>query len=126
MAETFIMRKEWLENIKELPVDQQDKIISEVVRYGAGIESEHSDDAVVQAFVNMLKGRIDNSIDAYNKKMEMSKTAGRKKKVQDEEVYKLAKEGYNSTEIANMLNCSKTSIDHNEGWRQRKNDTFVF
>lgn len=126
MADTFIVHKEWLDNIAGLPIEQQDKIIGEVIRYGVGIESKHTDDAIVQAFVNMLKGRIDFSIQKYNEKVEMSKSAGRKKKIQDIDVYKLAREGKTSSEIAEILNCSKTAIDHNEGWRQRKNEDFVF
>lgn len=126
MADTFIVHKEWLENIAGLPVEQQDKVIGEFVRYGVGLESAHSDDVVVQAFVNMLKGRIDYSKDKYQQKVDMSKTAGRKKKVNDEQIFKLAKSGKTSTEIANMLEISKSTVDHSEGWKRRKDEEFVF
>lgn len=126
MADTFIVHKEWLENIAGLPVEQQDKVIGEFVRYGVGLESAHSDDVVVQAFVNMLKGRIDYSKDKYQQKVDMSKTAGRKKKVNDEQIFKLAKSGKTSTEIANMLEISKSTVDHSEGWKRRKEEEFVF
>jgi DNA-binding CsgD family transcriptional regulator len=33
---------------------------------------------------------------------------------------KLALQGKNSTEIAEILGVSKSSIDHSEGWKQRK------
>ncbi len=65
MADTFIVHKEWLDNIAGLPIEQQDKVIGEFVRYGVGLDSAHNDDAVVQAFVNMLKGRIDYSKEKY-------------------------------------------------------------
>ena len=126
MADTFIVHKEWLENIAGLPVEQQDKVIGEFVRYGVGLESAHSDDVIVQAFVNMLKGRIDYSKDKYQQKVDMSKTAGRKKKVNDEQIFKLAKSGKTSTEIANMLEISKSTVDHSEGWKKRKEEEFVF
>lgn len=64
-ADTFIVHKEWLDNIADLPVEQQDKIIAEFVRYGVELELRHGDDAVVSAFVNMLKGRIDYSKEKY-------------------------------------------------------------
>lgn len=121
---TFVVHKDWLSSIKDLPIEQQDKIIAEFVRYGTEMELQHSDDPVVQAFVNILKGRIDASKDAYNKKVEMSKTAGRKKKSNDVEIYQLAREGYSSTEIAKTLQISKSSVDHSEGWKNRKQDDF--
>lgn len=123
---TFVVHKDWLSSIEQLPIEQQDKIIAEFVRYGTEMELQHTDDPIVQAFVNILKGRIDASKDAYNKKVEMSKTAGRKKKGNDVEIYQLAREGHSSAEIAKILQISKSSVDHNEGWKNRKNDTFEF
>lgn len=123
---TFVVHQDWLDSIRELPIEQQDKIIAEFVRYGTEMELQHIDDPVVQAFVNILKGRIDASKDAYQKKVEMSKVGGRKKKASDVEIYKLAREGYSSAEIAKTLGMSKSSVDHNEGWKNRKNDVFEF
>lgn len=126
MPETFIVHKEWLENIAGLPIEQQDKIIAEFVRYGVGIDSQHSSDAVVGAFVNMLKSRIDYSKDKYQQKVEMSKTAGRKKKIDDEQIYELAQQGMSSTDIANVLNISSSSVNHSQGWKKRNDSEFVF
>lgn len=126
MADTFIVHKEWLDNIAGLPIEQQDKVIGEFVRYGVGLDSVHNDDAVVQAFVNMLKGRIDYSKEKYQQKVDMSKTAGRKKKINDQQIYDLAKSGKTSTEIASMLEVSKSAVDHSEGWKRRKENEFVF
>ena len=126
MADTFIVHKEWLDNIAGLPLEQQDKVIGEFVRYGVGLDSAHNDDAVVQAFVNMLKGRIDYSKEKYQQKVDMSKTAGRKKKINDQQIYDLAKSGKTSTEIASMLEVSKSTVDHSEGWKRRKENEFVF
>ena len=61
---TFIVRGEWLDNINTLPMDLQDKIIAEVVRYGTRRELQYETDPVVFSMVNMLKGRIDASISA--------------------------------------------------------------
>lgn len=123
---TFVVHKDWLDSIRELPIEQQDKIIAEFVRYGTEMELQHMDDPVVQAFVNILRGRIDASKDAYKQKVEMSKGAGRKKKAGNEEIYKLAREGMTSTEIAKTLQISKSSVDHSEGWKNRKNENFEF
>lgn len=126
MIETFIVHKEWLDNIAGLPVEMQDKVIADFVRYGVGLNLEHSEDPVAQAMVNMLKNRIDYSKEQYAKKVEMSKTAGRKKKLDDQQVYELAREGKSAGEVAEILGVSKSAIDHSEGWRNRKQEGFVF
>ena len=57
----------------------------------------------------------------------MSKTAGRKKKINDLDVYELAREnpGYTSQDIANILGVSKSSIDHSDGWKNRYKDSYL-
>lgn len=124
--DTFIVHKEWLDSITSLPLETQDKIIAEFVRYGCGLELMHPEDAVAASFVNILKNRIDYSKEQYAKKVVMGKTAGAKKKVDDRQVYELAREGRSSAEIAQLLNVSKSSIDHSDGWRNRKDDDFIF
>lgn len=123
---TFVVHKDWLDSIKGLPIEQQDKIIADFVRYGTEMELAHDEDPVTQAFVNILKGRIDHSKELYKQKVEMSKTAGRKKKIDDGAVYKMAKDGKTSAQIAEALGCSKSAIDHSEGWKNRKNEAFDF
>ena len=44
----------------------------------------------------------------------------------DKAIYDLAKQGKKSGEIAEILGVSKSSIDHSDGWKNRKNDEFVF
>lgn len=119
---TFVIHGDWLDNIKGLPVEQQDKIIADFVRYGVEKEMEHSDDAVISAFVNMVKGNIDYSKNKYEEK----KFGGRKAVLDQNQIYNMARNGKNSTEIAAELGISKSSVDHSEGWKHRKEDEFVF
>lgn len=116
---TFIVHKEWLDSIKNLPTEQQDKIIAEFVRYGTDLGLKHPDDALTQSFVNILKSRIDFSKNKYEKKVQAGKSAGRKKKVDDDEILRLALGGMKSAEIAEKLGVSKSTIDHSDGWKKR-------
>ena len=126
MIDTFIVRGEWLENIETLPLDMQDKVLAEIVRYGTRKPTMYDGDPVIFSIVNAYKGRIDNTIQDYENKVAMSKTAGRKKKIDDKKVYELARQGMTAQEVATELGISKSSIDKSEGWRNRKNDEFVF
>lgn len=119
MIDTFIFRGEWLENIITLPTEMQDKIIAELVRYGTRKETLYDDDPVIFSIVNGYKGRIDSSIKGYEEKVNMSKTAGRKKKIDDEKIYELAREGKTAQDIADTLGISKSSVDKSEGWKNR-------
>lgn len=116
---TFIVHREWLDSIKNLPIEQQDKIIAEFVRYGTDLGLKHPDDALTQSFVNILKSRIDFSKNKYEKKVQAGKSAGRKKKVDDDEIFRLALGGMKSAEIAEKLGVSKSTIDHSDGWKRR-------
>ena len=123
---TFIMHRDWLENIKDLPIDQQDKIIADMVRYGVDLDLKHAHDPVVNSVVNMVKKSIDFSKEKYQQKVEMSKVAGRKKTIDDEQVYSLAREGKTASQIAQVFGVSKSTIDHSAGWKNRKNEDFYF
>lgn len=126
MIDTFIVRGEWLENIETLPLDMQDKVLAEIVRYGTRKPTKYDGDPIIFSIVNGYKGRIDNTIQDYENKVSMSKSAGRKKKIDDQKIYELAREGKTAQEVADELGVSKSAIDKSEGWKNRKSDGFVF
>lgn len=123
---TFVVHSDWLDCIKDLPLEQQDKIIADFVRYGTEIEMVHKDDSYTQAFVNILKGRIDFSKEKYKTKVNGGSAPKKTKKVNDEAILDLARQGKKSSEIAEILGICKSSVDHSPGWINRKNDEFVF
>ena len=113
---TFIVHSDWLENIQDLSVEQQDKVIADIVRYGTGKELMHDDDPMIRSLVNMVKGSIDYSKDKYAAK---TQSPGRKKSVNEEAITELVKQGKKSAEIAEILGISKSSVDHSEAWKNR-------
>lgn len=126
MIDTFVMRGEWIDNISTLPPEIQDKVLADIVRFGTGRETLYDNDPIVFSLVNGYKGSMTNTTNEYLKKLEMSKGAGRKKKIDDQRVYELAREGKTAQEVADELGVSKSAIDKNDGWKNRKNDEFVF
>lgn len=113
---TFIVHSDWLDNIKDLPVEQQDKVIADIVRYGTGKDLMYETDPMIRSLVNMVKGSIDYSKDKYAAK---AQSPGRKKAVNEEAITELVKQGKKSAEIAEILGISKSSVDHSEAWKNR-------
>lgn len=121
MANSFIVYKDWVESFKDLDIETQDKIIADTVRYGLGQPLQYGEDPLVKSFVKMKSKDIDYGIEKYEMKKSMAKIAGRKKKVDDGIIWEMAGRGMRAQEIADELGISKTSVDHSEGWKQRKN-----
>lgn len=121
---TFIMRAEWLENIEDLPIEQQDKIIADMVRYGSEMPLAHEDDKDVVSYIRFVRGSIDFSKNEYKKKQENGKTNGRKKAFDSKEVWRLAQQGMNADAIGTQLGISKDSVYHDQGWKSRKDKTW--
>lgn len=124
-VDNFVFRKDWLEHIQTLPIETQDKVIAEIVRYGTGFSPEHADDLMITAVVNFTRGDIDSTKDKYALRVEGGKNSGRKKQLNDEEVYKLARDGKSASDIASITGLSYSSITKSVGWKERKNDNFL-
>ena len=124
----FVFYGEWLENIKGLPAEDQMKIVYDMVQYGTGNEPQYQDNPVVAMGLNFVKGAIERSKQDYINKVNNGNNYGRKRVVINSEIYNLAKSGMNSTQISEELGISKSSVDHSEGWRKRKEKDaeFVF
>lgn len=118
--DSFVFKRKWIEKIAALPVEQQDQIIAEIARYGVGLPMRRDSDAYIASMVKLVTDEIDFSKEKYQERLVMSQFAGRKKKVDDEQILKLALQGKNSTEIAELLGISKSAVDHSEGWKKRK------
>lgn len=124
----FVFYGEWLENIKGLPVEEQMKIVYDMVQYGTGNEPQFQDDPMVMMGLNFVKGAIEKSKQDYINKVNNGNNYGRKRVVNDNEIYNLAKNGMSSAQISEELGISKSSVDHSVGWKRRKEKDaeFVF
>lgn len=121
---TFIVHSDWLDSLKDLPIEEQDKIIADTVRYGLEREIIHGNDPRVQAFVKMKSKDIDYSKEKYEQKKYMAQGAGRKKMIDDRAIWELAQQGNTSAKIAEILGVSKSSVDHSIGWKKRREFLF--
>ena len=65
----FVFYRNWLDNIKDLPIEIQDKIIADIVRYGVEEEMAHSEDITIAMAVNFTKRAIDDSKAKYQAKI---------------------------------------------------------
>ena len=112
---TFIIHSDWLVSLRRLPVEQQDKVLAEWVRYGSEEKLEYADDFLIATIVEQRMGAIDASKERYQEKVAQGKTGGSRKKYNDEKIAALKKQGiYTNQQIADMMGCSKSKVDHTQ------------
>ena len=121
---TFIVHSDWLDSLKELPIEEQDKIIADTIRYGLDREIIHGDDPRKKENVKMKTKDIDYSKEKYEQKKYMAQGAGRRKVIDDKAIWELAQQGNTSAKIAEILGVSKSSVDHSIGWKKRREFLF--
>ena len=117
---TFVVHSEWLDDLEDLDIERQDQIIADIIRAGCEREMAHSTDKELVSKVKTYLRAITYSKKKYEDSKEQGNRGGRTKKIDDAKIEELAKAGYSSKQIAEMLNCSKSAIDHSDGWRNRK------
>ena len=117
---TFVVHSEWLDDLEDLDIERQDQIIADIIRAGCEREMAHSTDKELVSKVKTYLRAITYSKKKYEDSKEQGNRGGRTKKIDDAKLEELAKAGYSSKQIAEMLNCSKSAIDHSDGWRNRK------
>lgn len=122
---TFIFHGAWLNYIEGLTEEQKLKVVWDIVNYGADKDLTYSkEDKFVATIVNFVKGNIDSSKKNYEATIERNQRGGRKKMIDEKQVYEMARSGKKSQEIAEELGCSKSTVDNNPGWKNRKNDNY--
>ena len=117
---TFVFHGKWLDVINKLPHDEQDKVIADLVRYGAEMPLQYEDDLVINTLVQSFADRIDNSKKSYQDIQTMG--LNNKKDVSDRDalIWKLAHDGMSASQIAAELDVSVSTVNHSKGWRNRK------
>ena len=109
----FIFYSDWLDSISALDVDMQNKIIGEWARYACERPLLYKDDPIIFTMANQRFGAIDASKASYQNRVAQGKTGGKKAKIDREKAIELKQSGmYTNQEIADMLGCSKSTIDH--------------
>ena len=122
---TFIFHGAWLNYIEGLTEEQKLKFVWDIVNYGADKDLTYSkEDKFVATIVNFVKGNIDSSKKNYEATIERNQRGGRKKMIDEKQVYEMARSGKKSQEIAEELGCSKSTVDNNPGWKNRKDDNY--
>ena len=124
--DNFIFLREWLDSISTLDIEIQDKIIGEIVRYGTNADMMHEDDPMITMAVNFTKNGINRAKRDYYEKISNGSKGGRQKIVNNKAIYEMAQQGKRSEDIAKELGISKSSVDHSEGWKNRKDKEFKF
>ena len=123
MADNFVFYGNWIDSVKDLEPDLQARVITDIVRYGVGVEPLFGDDVTVQMAVNFVKGAIDRSKEEYAKRKRWGDTGGRKKELNDDLIVVYANTGKTASQIAALMGCSESTIYKSDGWKRRNKPT---
>ena len=93
-----------------------------MVRYGSGLPTKYDDISAIQSYVNFVKDGIDYSLTKYEEKKNGGKS---RMKATDEQIWKMAQTGMTAEEIADALGVKKNTVQHKEGWANRKNPNYL-
>lgn len=58
MKKQILVKSEWFKDIWDLPIETQDKIVSDVIRLQLGEEKEYKDDIIIVALVDYIRRKI--------------------------------------------------------------------
>lgn len=122
----IIVMRNWIDNVKGMLNEKQlQEYTSAILMYGLYEEYHKSDDVAVQMALNFVLPQIDMMLDSYEEKKKVGQKVGRKKTVDDVQVWKLFREGVKGADIAKKLGKTPTAIYHSEGWQERLNDNYL-
>lgn len=118
---SFIFYPEWLDLIDRLDGNKNDQydLMKTIIDYGCGNEQACDNQVVSAIFDTLIKPRIDKAQENYQSKIDMGKSFGRPKALDDQVVRSMAKSGMKAKEIAKELNVSVDAVYHNSGWVNR-------
>ena len=122
----ILIMSNWIDNVKEmLNEDQLKEFCYAILMYGLYEEYHKSNDVAVQMALNFVLPQIDMMLDSYEEKKQMGQKVGRKKTIDDIQVWKMFREGVKGADIAKKLGKTPTAIYHSEGWQERLNDNYL-
>lgn len=118
---SFVFYPEWLEYIQKLgDEDDQRDLLEIIVEYGCQGEFSNENAMMRAVFESLIKPRIDAAQEKYQGRIDGGKKSGRGKKVSEDSIEFLVKEGKKAKEIAETLGISADSVYHSAAWKARK------
>lgn len=124
---SMVLMNSWFERFENMLNEEQMKeVFYGVGQYGLYRNKYNSNDLAVNIALTSIYDEIERMQQAYDKKVENSKIAGRPKQTNDVEIYKLANQGKTAMEIAAELKMEHYKTVYNsDGWKNRKNSNYL-
>ena len=110
MGDNFVFLADWLDDIKGLDEELQNKIISDIVRYGVGVPEKYENEPYVNAMVSSKRRAIDANKAKYKERQERGEKGGRKKEINERLIWQYAKQGRTAPDIAALTGYSTSAI----------------
>lgn len=115
------MYQEWWDLIKNLkePASRLE-MLEAICTYGIdGQEPQFEDKNLKVFFTGSIRPKLNENREKYQEKVLFGENTGRRKVVDDTEIYDLACAGLSAKDIAARLGISVDSVYHSKGWTGR-------
>lgn len=121
----MVFMKDWFEQIEKSCTEvQKGELCYKLIKYGLLEVYEESEDSLVNLLLEMYSPQVDAMQEAYEMRVAAAQKGGRPSSINNEEIWRLAKQGLNGTEISIKLGIPKSTIYSSAGWKGRKDDSY--
>lgn len=116
-----IFYQEWWDLIKNLKNSTSRlEMLEAIGTYGIdGAEPQFTDENMKVFFTSAIRPKLDENRAKYQEKVLFGENTGRRKVVDDKEIFDLASAGFSAKDIAARLGISVDSVYHSKGWVNR-------
>lgn len=124
-TDRVVVMKHWVDNVIDMLSEEQLKEFSyAILKYGLYEEYYESKDVAVKMALNFVLPQIDLMLDSYEERKEFGTNVGRKKSINDMEVWNMYQQGMSGAEIARKLGKPTSTIYSTDGWKNRDNPKY--
>lgn len=124
MKDSVVIMRNWLEQVESLCNEEQMKeFCYHLLKYGLYEEYGKTADPAVSMAMAFITPQIDAMQEDYEKKIAAGARGGKACKVDNEKIWKMAKDGISGGQIAEELGLPRSTVYSSAGWKARDKDS---
>ena len=125
MRDSVVIMRNWIEQVESLCNEEQlRELCYNLLKYGLYEEYIESKDPAVNMALRFITPQIDAMQEDYQKKIASGAKGGKACKVDNEKIWKMARDGISGGKIAEELGLPRSTVYSSAGWRAREKEQF--